>query len=94
MVENIKTYDVLISGRVQGVGFRYFTVSIAGKYDVRGYVANKPDGKVEIICQGEQEELESFLDEVKKGPAFSVVTDISIDPIENPRNYNTFEIKF
>ena len=40
MVENIKTYKILLSGRVQGVGFRYFAESVADKYSVKGYVKN------------------------------------------------------
>jgi acylphosphatase len=94
MAENIKTYNILISGRVQGVGFRYFAVSIAEKYDVRGYVLNKGDGKVEIICQGEEEELQPFLEEVKKGPAFSVVTDTVMEEIPEEKKYNSFDIKY
>ena len=94
MVENIKTYNVLISGRVQGVGFRYFAASIAEKYDVRGYVKNRRDGKVKIVCQGEEEELQSFLDEVKKGPAFSVITDTAIEEVPEQKKYNTFGIKY
>jgi acylphosphatase len=94
MIENIKTYNILISGRVQGVGFRYFAVSIAEKYDVRGYVTNKRDGKVEIVCQGEEEELQSFMEEVKKGPAFSVVTDTVMEEIPEEKKYNTFDIKY
>jgi len=94
MIENIKTYNILISGRVQGVGFRYFAVSIAEKYDVRGYVANKRNGKVEIVCQGEEEELQSFMEEVKKGPAFSVVTDTVMEEIPEEKKYNKFDIKY
>lgn len=94
MVENIKTYNVLISGRVQGVGFRYYAVSIAEKYDVKGFVRNIRGGRVEILCQGEEEELKSFLNEVKKGPAFSVITDILTEEIPENKRYNTFEIKY
>jgi acylphosphatase len=94
MVENIKTYNVLISGRVQGVGFRYYAVSIAEKYDVKGFVRNIQGGKVEIVCQGEEEELQSFIGEVKKGPAFSVITGAITEEIPEIKKYNTFEIKY
>ena len=94
MVENIKTYNVLISGRVQGVGFRYYAVSIAEKYDVKGFVRNIRDGRVEIVCQGEEEELQSFISEVKKGPAFSVITGEITEEIPEIEKYNTFEIKY
>jgi acylphosphatase len=94
MVENIKTYKILLSGRVQGVGFRYFAESIAGKYSIKGYVKNTPAGKVEILCQGDEDEVGTFIDEVGKGPAFSVITGILKQDVIDNKVYNTFEIKY
>jgi len=94
MVENIKTYKVLLSGRVQGVGFRYFAESVAGKYSVKGYVKNTSAGKVEILCQGEEEEVGAFIDEVRRGPAFSVITDMVNQEVIDNKIYNSFEIKY
>jgi acylphosphatase len=51
-------------GRVQGVGFRYTTRRIATRFDVAGYVKNLPDGRVEVVAEGEGGEIERFLDEV------------------------------
>ncbi|MBE3089371.1 MAG: acylphosphatase [Actinobacteria bacterium] len=90
----MKTYKVVLFGRVQGVGFRYFVESIVSKYDISGYVRNTFDGKVEIVCQGEEEDLKQFIDEIKKGPAFSAVTDIKIEEIEDSKKYSIFDIKF
>lgn len=94
MVENIKTYRIIFSGRVQGVGFRFFVESIAGKYGVRGYVRNTYDDKVEIVCQGEEEDLKHFTGEIKKGPSFSVVTKIEIEEIKDSKRYSIFEIRY
>jgi acylphosphatase len=52
------------SGRVQGVGFRYTARSIAGKYDVAGYVQNLSDGRVRLVVDGKQGEIDRFLAEV------------------------------
>jgi len=93
MTENIKTYKIIVSGRVQGVGFRFYVESIAGKYDVRGYVRNTANGKVEVVCQGE-DGVESFIEEIKKGPSFSVVTDAKIEEFESSKKYSTFEIRY
>jgi acylphosphatase len=91
---NIKTYGVLLSGRVQGVGFRYFVESIAGKYDICGYVRNTYNNKVEVICQGKEEDVKQFIEEIKRGPTFSVVNDVKIEEIKDSKKYNIFEIKY
>lgn len=57
---------VYYTGRVQGVGFRYTTRSIAGRFDVGGFVRNLPDGRVELVAEGEPHELAVFLDEVRE----------------------------
>jgi acylphosphatase len=48
-------------GRVQGVGFRYTTVAIAGRYEVTGFVENLSDGRVRLVCEGSAAELERFI---------------------------------
>ena len=50
------------SGRVQGVGFRYTTMHVARGFDVAGYVKNLPDGRVEMLAQGAEQEVQAFLD--------------------------------
>ena len=94
MIENIKTYELVLSGRVQGVGFRYFVESIGGRFGITGLVRNTFDRKVEVVCQGEEEDLKKFVDAVKKGPSFSVITDVKIEEIKDSKKYNIFEIKF
>jgi len=58
--------SVEYSGRVQGVGFRYTTRSIARRYDVTGYVRNLPDGRVELVAEGQPQELDAFLGEIRE----------------------------
>jgi acylphosphatase len=53
------------SGNVQGVGFRWNTRNAAGGHDVAGYVRNLPDGRVEVVAEGETREVEAFLAEVR-----------------------------
>lgn len=56
--------QVLFSGSVQGVGFRYTTRSIAKHFDVTGYVRNLPDGGVEVVVEGAADQLDGFLREL------------------------------
>lgn len=56
--------QLFYSGRVQGVGFRYTTASIARGYEVAGFVRNLPDGRVELVTEGEAAELDRFLAEL------------------------------
>lgn len=58
---NQERRQVFYEGRVQGVGFRYTTLEIAGRYRVSGYVRNLPDGRVGLEAEGEPAELERFL---------------------------------
>ena len=57
---------VIFKGRVQGVGFRYTSYRIAGRYDITGYVRNLPDGTVEMLAQGEDKEIQGCLDEIEE----------------------------
>jgi len=94
MPDKVKTFKILLSGRVQGVSFRYFAESRAKKYNIAGYVRNTFNNKVEVVCQGEKKNLGLFIKEIKKGPTFSIVRNVDIEEIKNPQNYSVFEIKF
>ena len=54
------------TGRVQGVGFRYTVQNLAMQYDVRGYVRNLPDGRVELVMEGSAEEMDALLQDVSR----------------------------
>jgi len=54
------------SGRVQGVGFRYTTLQVAKGFEVTGYVKNLPDGRVELVAEGREEECRKFLAAVQE----------------------------
>jgi acylphosphatase len=57
--------EVVFSGSVQGVGFRYTARSIARGFDVRGYVKNLSDGRVQVVVEGTPAEIEAFLGALK-----------------------------
>jgi len=62
----MKCIHVYYSGHVQGVGFRYTAVDCARKHPVTGYVKNLPDGRVEILAEGKEDDLNNFLKDIRK----------------------------
>ena len=62
---NLVRVNVYYSGRVQGVGFRYIVKSLVPGYEVLGAVKNLPDGRVEMVAEGQQVELEDFLQAIR-----------------------------
>ena len=56
---------VYFSGRVQGVGFRYTAQSLARGFEVAGFVRNLPDGRVELVAEGDRDELDKFLASIR-----------------------------
>ena len=69
--------EATISGRVQGVGFRYFVARSASRLGLDGWVANERDGTVRCIAEGSRADLEAFLAELREGPPSAVVTAIT-----------------
>ncbi len=59
-------YTVHFSGRVQGVGFRYATVGVAAVHPVAGYVRNLPDGRVQMVAEGEAEAIDRLVTAVQE----------------------------
>jgi acylphosphatase len=65
-----------IEGRVQGVGYRYFTIENALALGVRGYVRNLPDGGVEVHAEADPAVLDRFRLELERGPRLARVTEV------------------
>lgn len=77
----IQRYSIKITGRVQGVGFRYSTLSEARRMGLTGFVRNMPDGSVYIEAEGPVETLNTFVAWCRKGPGISFVDSLTADPI-------------
>jgi acylphosphatase len=86
--------QVSVTGRVQGVGFRYFARSAAGRIGVEGFVRNMPDGSVQAEVQGRPEEVDQFLDAVRQGPPGSRVDQVSVTELPAEEGKEGFEIRF
>jgi len=82
----------LISGRVQGVGFRYFTHDVATREGVTGYVRNLPDGRVEAHVEGDEESVTRVERALRMGPGGARVSAVNIDDVE-PGGYGRFDVR-
>lgn len=71
----------LVSGRVQGVGFRWFTRTCAERLGLAGFVRNLPDGRVHCEVEGPAQALTSFEAEVRRGPPAGEVTALEVTPL-------------
>lgn len=88
------TKHLIISGRVQGVGFRYYTYRSAKELGIKGWVQNLQDGTVETVVTGSQEDVEKMVDKLKEGPPSSRVQNIEeINGQINADNFNDFTIR-
>ncbi|MBN1650102.1 MAG: acylphosphatase [Bacteroidales bacterium] len=87
-----KTVSILVSGRVQGVGFRYYTRKKAEECKVTGFVQNKSDGSVYIEASGEEIDIDTFIDWCKQGPAWAKVSKAEISNLPN-HEWKAFEIR-
>lgn len=83
---------VLYSGRVQGVGFRYACKSVAMGFDVLGTVRNLADGRVELIAEGEKDELEEFRRAIRDEGMSRLIRNEEIDWSEATAEFRGFEI--
>lgn len=85
---------IFVSGRVQGVGFRGYVEYYASELGLTGWVRNLPDKRVEVLAEGNKEELEKLMEKIQKGSPGSRVdeTDAKINPALNA--FKTFKVKF
>ncbi len=84
--------QIIFSGRVQGVGFRYTTSQIISDYPLKGYVQNLPGGTVKLILQGEQKEIEAAL--AKIGSQWKQnIEETEVRWLDQPKMWTSFFIK-
>lgn len=84
---------VFVSGMVQGVSFRYYTMQAAAHLGITGWVRNLPDGRVEAVFEGEQEDLDRMLAWCHEGPRSARVEHVEILPQAWTGEFESFRIR-
>jgi acylphosphatase len=87
-------YEIKITGRVQGVGYRYFVQRIAAGLNIDGWVRNTYDGGVLVMAKGEKADIETFLDHLRLGPPLARITNIIKQDIVVDESLKGFRIKY
>jgi acylphosphatase len=88
----IRSYKIIVKGKVQGVGYRFNAQATAHKYDLTGFVKNMHDKSVLIHAEGQEENVNKFIEWCYVGPRHSDVTEVKAEEQEVV-GYHTFEIK-
>lgn len=82
----------IISGSVQGVGYRFFAMRAAARHQVLGTVRNLPDSRVEVMAEGERAAMDEFKKELTAGPTLAQVSDIEETDLPVTGRYRDFRI--
>lgn len=90
---SVKRIEVFYSGLVQGVGFRFSVERLASTLDIKGFVRNLSDGRVEIIAEGKEEDLKGLLNSIDKNFK-SYIRDLAISWLEPTGEFKEFGIEF
>lgn len=91
----IKQIKIQVSGRVQGVGFRFFTYQQAKKLNLLGYVKNLDNGDVEIIALGESMKIDSLIHWLNSGgPTSAKISNIKIIQLAPQNDLTSFNVRY
>lgn len=87
-------YEIKVNGKVQGVGFRYFTKKQADILGLKGWVKNAPDGSVLVLVQGHQTDVDTFTDYLRIGPTRSRVSGLHKVEMQVVNVFSEFTIRY
>lgn len=82
----------VVTGRVQGVGFRWTTAHGAARHGVAGFVRNLPDGRVEAELEGARDAVDAVLQVLRAGPPAATVTGVEVEDLP-PRGDTRFDVR-
>ena len=89
----MKAVQARVTGRVQGVSFRWYTQEQAARLGVRGWVRNEPDGSVLVHAEGDDEAVDALVDWCRQGPALARVSHVAVREAA-PSRATSFEVTY
>ena len=89
----LERLEATVRGRVQGVGYRYFVLRIAGRQGLTGWVANQPDGSVRCVVEGSPDELDRIETGLRDGPPGAVVDVVQAVRMPATGRFDRFEVR-
>ena len=90
----LRRAEILVTGHVQGVLFRYYTEMRAEELGLGGTVRNLRDGGVHIVCEGEEEEINQLIEWCERGPERAIVTRVDVAWKEYTGEFKYFRIVY
>ena len=93
MAKTVERLHATVSGRVQGVSFRFYTRDVATSLGLTGWVGNRHDGSVEVVAEGPRAALERLLDFLQQGPPMARVDGVQSEFLSAAREFDHFTIE-
>jgi acylphosphatase len=94
MEMHMKRVEATVNGRVQGVSFRHYTRKEAQRLGVTGWVANKPDGTVQVVAEGAETAVQALVAYLHQGPAMADVSHVNVVWTEATHEFPQFSIRW
>jgi len=93
-MSELASAHIIVSGVVQGVGFRYTAIRKATQYGLNGFVRNLHSGDVEVVVEGEKGLITDFVRELRVGPSYAHITNVAVEWGEYTGMYEDFRVRF
>jgi acylphosphatase len=85
---------IIVKGVIQGVGYRFFTVERANRFNIRGYVKNLANSNVEVVAEGDEGAIKGFVEELRIGPTSAHVTGVEVEWSDSEFGFSNFDIRY
>ena len=90
----VRRIAATVKGQVQGVGYRYFAIRRAEDLGLVGYAKNLPNGDVEVVAEGNEEDLGKFIVALQRGPSSAFVREVKVDWMPATGEFGRFDARY